>query len=228
MIASTALAQLPCGVIVVDSKNAILQVNSVLCDWLGYDRTQLQDTGINSLFTPATRLMYLGHMLPTLQTHGYVEEKFIMLKHASGSELPVMFNARQVQQGQEPPHYIFVVMRMLRRQLIEEQLLAERRRAEQATSEKDNLNKQLETAQKELLAKHQELMQLNSSLEAQSVTDALTGLFNRRFYDGRIDTLLAQYERHGTPFALILIDIDFLKKLMTYMVMRWATLCCKR
>ncbi|MCB5227853.1 sensor domain-containing diguanylate cyclase [Alishewanella sp. 16-MA] len=210
MSVSLEPASLPCGIMLLDQKNTIQQVNALFCDWLGYPQQQLLHNTVTRVFTPATKLVYLGHILPTLQTNGQIEEKLIILKQANGHDLPVMVNAHRVQQ-QDQDYYVFVVLRMLRRQLIEEQLLTERRKAEQANAEKDDLNQQLQLAQSELLAKHQELLILNSGLETLSVTDALTGLFNRRYYEAQLDLLLAQYQRNQQQFALILVDIDFFK-----------------
>src|SRR5690606_31400933 len=42
-------------------------------------------------------------------------------------------------------------------------------------------------------------------------TDALTGLLNRRAFDERLAAELARTRRTGTPFALLLGDIDHFK-----------------
>jgi two-component system cell cycle response regulator len=42
--------------------------------------------------------------------------------------------------------------------------------------------------------------------------DALTGVFNRKHLDERLDTELAYAQRHQTELAIILIDVDFFKK----------------
>ena len=45
-----------------------------------------------------------------------------------------------------------------------------------------------------------------------SNTDPLTGLENRRAIDQRLMGLLSDWQRYGTSFAAILIDVDFFKK----------------
>lgn len=48
-------------------------------------------------------------------------------------------------------------------------------------------------------------------LEVLSMTDALTGLPNRRRFDERLHEELGRARRYGTPLALLLIDVDKLK-----------------
>src|SRR5205085_5335477 len=45
-----------------------------------------------------------------------------------------------------------------------------------------------------------------------SLTDALTGLPNRRYLEERLFEEVERSKRHGTPLAFMLIDIDFFKK----------------
>ncbi len=49
-------------------------------------------------------------------------------------------------------------------------------------------------------------------LEQLSRTDALTGAFNRRAFDEALARETASGERYGTPFGLLLLDLDFFKR----------------
>jgi diguanylate cyclase (GGDEF)-like protein len=53
--------------------------------------------------------------------------------------------------------------------------------------------------------------QKSDRLDAMSLTDALTGLGNRRQLDRRVRDELARASRYHTPLALLLIDVDRLK-----------------
>ena len=44
-----------------------------------------------------------------------------------------------------------------------------------------------------------------------AVTDALTGLYNRRYFDGHLKNLLRRSGLSGKPLSLIMLDIDFFK-----------------
>jgi diguanylate cyclase (GGDEF)-like protein len=50
-------------------------------------------------------------------------------------------------------------------------------------------------------------------LEGTSTTDALSGLANRRRFDDRLRDDLALADRHGTTVALLLVDVDGLKRI---------------
>ena len=73
-------------------------------------------------------------------------------------------------------------------------------------------NKLLETNQK-LLKQSLELKLMNKELQQLSITDALTGLYNRRHFDATTETEVTLSMRHGEPNSLLLIDIDFFKKI---------------
>jgi len=52
---------------------------------------------------------------------------------------------------------------------------------------------------------------MNKELASQTVTDALTGISNRRHFDERFEQDLHEASRTGEPLSLILIDIDHFK-----------------
>jgi diguanylate cyclase (GGDEF)-like protein len=58
-----------------------------------------------------------------------------------------------------------------------------------------------------------ELVALTESLREQCMTDALTGLYNRRHFDTALARELQLADRHGHPVGLLLLDIDNFKKL---------------
>lgn len=58
-----------------------------------------------------------------------------------------------------------------------------------------------------------ELREKNQLLETLSVTDALTGLYNRRYLMERLDKEIARTARYGTPLSLVMIDLDHFKRI---------------
>lgn len=64
-----------------------------------------------------------------------------------------------------------------------------------------------------LLSDAFEKMQLEQELTRSSVTDPLTGLFNRRYLLSQIHQAIDRYKADGTPFALAMLDIDHFKQL---------------
>jgi len=67
-----------------------------------------------------------------------------------------------------------------------------------------------EKLESRVAARTSELEAANRQLEALSSTDGLTGVFNRRFFDSRLEEESARCRRQG-PMALIMIDVDHFK-----------------
>jgi diguanylate cyclase (GGDEF)-like protein len=57
----------------------------------------------------------------------------------------------------------------------------------------------------------EELQVLNSKLETLSLTDALTGIANRRHFDEVLEQEWARAQRIGSPLALAILDVDWFK-----------------
>jgi diguanylate cyclase (GGDEF)-like protein len=54
---------------------------------------------------------------------------------------------------------------------------------------------------------------LNQELEKQVRTDFLTGLYNRRYMMALLEQELARAGRYGSPFSLVMLDIDLFKQI---------------
>ena len=48
-------------------------------------------------------------------------------------------------------------------------------------------------------------------LKVSSTTDALTGLFNRKYLDEYVEKALSQAKRNGIVYGILMIDIDYFK-----------------
>ncbi len=76
---------------------------------------------------------------------------------------------------------------------------------------KDTLcEKEIESTLKSVVEKVHAVEKSSSEL---SIVDALTGAYNRRYFDLRIAEEMSRYTRHGTIFSLSIIDIDYFKKI---------------
>jgi diguanylate cyclase (GGDEF)-like protein len=58
-----------------------------------------------------------------------------------------------------------------------------------------------------------ELRRRNAELETVTRTDALTGIFNRRHLEERLQEMLAAARRHQEPAAVLMIDVDNFKQI---------------
>lgn len=77
--------------------------------------------------------------------------------------------------------------------------------------------KQHRTEQQEanaaLACQLQEIQDLQARLQEQAIRDALTGLFNRRYFDETLPRELSRAKRDGYPLAIIMVDIDHFKQI---------------
>lgn len=71
----------------------------------------------------------------------------------------------------------------------------------------------LEEQKQEIAMQNEELAEANARLEVISVTDQLTGAYNRRYIMRQIDQELAISTRYGLPLSIIMIDIDHFKRI---------------
>jgi diguanylate cyclase len=58
-----------------------------------------------------------------------------------------------------------------------------------------------------------EIKRKSEEIEYESTRDGLTGLYNRRAYDQRINEVIADVNRYDATTALMICDIDFFKKI---------------
>ncbi len=63
----------------------------------------------------------------------------------------------------------------------------------------------------ELQSMRDELQEANGKLSSLALTDALTGLWNRRAFDARLETGIIAAHRSRQPMTLMLIDVDHFK-----------------
>lgn len=75
------------------------------------------------------------------------------------------------------------------------------------------LKEQEEQRSQELAELNQRLQQVNVKLEELSITDELTGLFNRRHFIQRLDEEIIRSRRQKHPVSLIMADLDHFKRI---------------
>ena len=75
----------------------------------------------------------------------------------------------------------------------------------------DYADKQLVITNNILLDRSKELVELNDEFKRLSVTDSLTGLFNRRHFEETLKNETEITKRHGDTNSILVIDIDHFK-----------------
>jgi diguanylate cyclase (GGDEF)-like protein len=74
------------------------------------------------------------------------------------------------------------------------------------------LAQELTDANATLLIQKEEILQRTNQLESESHTDALTGLYNRRYLFSEGTRLYERWQRDGAAIAVLMIDLDRLKR----------------
>lgn len=64
-----------------------------------------------------------------------------------------------------------------------------------------------------LVQQADELKRINEELSRIAITDALTGLYNRRYFESLLESDLALSERHGDSNSILMIDVDRFKSI---------------
>lgn len=77
--------------------------------------------------------------------------------------------------------------------------------------ETNTQNELLQERNHELMLMQDELFQANKKLEHMSITDSLTGCYNRRYLLQQLEHEIAVNMRYGIPFSIFLFDIDLFK-----------------
>lgn len=60
---------------------------------------------------------------------------------------------------------------------------------------------------------HERVLDYSQRLHKMATTDGLTRLYNRRHLMDRLEERMAEYHRYGTPFSIIMVDLDHFKQI---------------
>lgn len=77
----------------------------------------------------------------------------------------------------------------------------------------DHANLELRNAYDQLTVQANDLREINQELEQLSVTDPLTGLYNRRYFSQLMESEVALSVRNDETISIILLDIDHFKNI---------------
>jgi len=205
------LSGAPCGYLCLNGGSEIREMNRMLLGTLGFEREELIGRHIETILTAANRIFYHTYFYPMLQLNGQVNEIYLALKTKDGQEIPVLMSAARVEREGETVIDGFLLP-MKQRIDHERDMLVAAKKLEELNRAKDEAHEALVRLHAELEEKQEKLVAVNQALEAQAYTDGLTGAWNRRHFETSLAASFATYERAGVPFSLLLLDIDFFKK----------------
>lgn len=201
----------PCGYISITQTGIVSDVNDTFLEWMGYKKEDLVQKHFESIMSTANKLIFHSYFYPYIHLNGHVEELFLSLRDSQGQSIPFILNGRRFEiEGIEMIDCILV--QMGKRIDYELELRTAKKQIESAYWEKDQALAKLEQIYKEIEQKQAELMEYNAVLVELSVTDKLTGLKNRRYFQEKLEELIRRYNENEQPFSVLIIDIDHFKK----------------
>lgn len=201
----------PCGFMSITSEGKITEVNQTFLDWMGYEQSDLLNEHVERLMSMANKLIFHSYFYPTINLNEHVEELFINFKDSKGISVPYLLNGRRYNNG-GMERIDCILVQMKKRIDYELELRSAKQQVEEAYIAKDQALANLEQLHLEIEKKQTELMEMNTILVELSVTDKLTGLKNRRFFQEKLEEQITLYNETGKIFSLLILDIDRFKK----------------
>lgn len=202
----------PCGYLTLDDDGIILEINDTLLNLLGYNFYEIQGRHINAILTSASRSFYQLYFFPMIRLQNRVEEMYISLKSKTERDIPVLLNAFRNERNAKVLNDC-VCIPMKQRYEYEQALLAIKKETDERNKMKKRQIAELDMLRHELESKQNELLALNEKLQQLAVTDELTGLKNRRFFQEKLTTYVTVHAEQFRPLSLLLIDIDHFKNI---------------
>ncbi|MEO3690091.1 PAS domain-containing hybrid sensor histidine kinase/response regulator [Roseateles paludis] len=121
---------LPVGVLHVDLTGQVRALNACLAEWLGIDAAQARNQPVDQFLSPAGRVLYHTHLVPTVSQRGRLQELTLELQGSQGS-LHALASAALC--GEGAAAWIQLVLSPMRERLrIEAALLRVQRAADSA------------------------------------------------------------------------------------------------
>lgn len=185
------------GIAHVSLDGTWLRVNHRLCSMLGYSEDELLTMTFQDI-TCADDLkssLELVEQLLNSEVNHYLLEKRYIRKNGDIVWASVTVSRHCGITG-DVEYFIAVI-----------EDISARKAAEQALLEAHA------SLQAEVEAQTLALRQVNAQLRIESITDQLTGLYNRRYFNERNLEAFTRFKRLGEHYALLLIDIDFFKQI---------------
>lgn len=206
------LQDAPCGMIAIDEKGMILEVNRRFISWMMFAEEDVVGKSLDTFLSRAGRMFFHTYFYPTIHLDGYLEEFFTYLTDATGDSIPFLLNAsKQTTNGKATIDIMFIQMK--KRIDYEMELKKIQKGMKEAYRKQEDAYDELAQLHEEIQKKQVQLIEVNEELTQLSNTDKLTLLPNRRFFERELTHQINLYNNHQKPLSLIMFDIDHFKKI---------------
>lgn len=204
-----AVDDIPCAIMVTDTQGLVKRINAEFLQLVGGSEYRLQGQSMEVLLTPAARIFCQTHVFPMLHHGQEVREVYLHVIASDGQPVPVMVNATS-KDVDANPRVVWSVFVARERSRFEAELIKARAEAESLASRLAASIAQVERLNSELSAHAQHVELRNRQLSALSLTDALTGLKNRRALELEAEDWQSKNAARGR-LALLMVDVDHFK-----------------
>lgn len=204
-----AVDDIPCAMMVTDTQGLVKRINAEFLELVGGAEGRWQGQSMEALLTPAARIFCQTHVFPMLRHGQVVREIYLHVIASDGQPVPVMVNAAR-KDVEGIPRLVWSVFVARERSRFEAELIKARAEAESLASRLAASAAQEEHLNRELSARAQRVELRNRQLSELSLTDALTGLKNRRALELEAENWQSNNAALGR-LALLMVDVDHFK-----------------
>jgi diguanylate cyclase (GGDEF)-like protein/PAS domain S-box-containing protein len=192
------------GIVHVSVTGEVLRINQRACDMLGYPQAELRKLSFMDITHPDDVLYNIREFKRTLAgeiDHYRLEQRF---ERKGGGYLWAQLSValKRTAAGQ-PDHAIVVIEDISEIKQVQAALVLVR----------DSLQEQVAMQTSRLQESNAALLASNARLAAESVTDYLTGLPNRRIFSERSEAAAVAFRATGAAYGMILMDLDDFKQI---------------
>ena len=195
---------------IADAAGDIIYVNQKFIDISGYARDELLGQNHRILKSGYHPLSFYEDMWQAI-SEGRVWHGMVCNRAKRGARywvdttiMPFLDDAGL------PYQYVSIRTEITQIKEAEQVLQQSKEQLEATVHERTN---ELAKAVNELQSEIERRKQLEENLRSLAITDALTGIFNRRKFDETLKVEIRRSERYGTALSLIMFDIDHFKQI---------------
>ncbi|WP_027964972.1 sensor domain-containing diguanylate cyclase [Halalkalibacillus halophilus] len=204
------LNQLPSGYMAIDQQGNVLEMNHYFKKLLGINNDH-ENIHLDGFLSYTNKFLFYSHFYPKIKMDKKVEEMFIKFQSKTEEVIPVLINAEV--DASDPDEIIHCAVTPVRKRIqYEQEMKVAHQKVGQAYQEKEEAHAELEKLYVQNEKKNEQLAVLNEKLKMIASTDELTQINNRRAFVEELETELVAFENQKVHFSLIILDIDFFKK----------------
>ncbi|HXL01843.1 MAG TPA: diguanylate cyclase [Candidatus Atribacteria bacterium] len=207
----TLLQEMSQAVVVLSLEGKLKFANSQLIKLTGYSEEDLIGKNIDELF-PSGEKEKIPHLYKWDSSEDKKVERSYLLS-SEGKMIPVLLSASPLIIKEEMLGTLMVITNLREIEEKEEELKQALEEIKTLNQELEERNQELEIALAKLDLKLMEADQEKETAQKIAITDSLTQLFNRGFFEKMFPQEFEAAQSNNRPLSLIVADIDLFKKI---------------